>query len=260
MEQKEPTGDTIMSGDITIKKSTFNKLIIGITAALIVAAFLGGYVVGNFGQTKTVLQNIPAPIPTQAPTQPNAQARIAISLGDSPVKGDPNAPVTMVEFSDFQCPFCGEFYTQTLPQVTQNYIDSGKVKLVYKNLPLENLHPNARAAALAAECANEQGKFWEYHDMLFESQNSWASLGSVNATNTFKQYASQLGLDTNSFNSCVDTAKYTDKVNKDSQDGTNYGATGTPTFFIGNDKKGYIKLVGAQPFSAFKLELDSELS
>jgi protein-disulfide isomerase len=249
-----------MSGDITIKKSTYNKLIFGITASLVVAAFLGGYVIGNLEQTKTVTQNIPTPIPTLAPAQPNSTARIAISLGDSPVRGDPNAPVTMIEFSDFQCPFCGEFYTQTLPQVMQNYIDPGKVKLVYKNFPLQSLHPNAMAAALAAECANEQGKFWEYHDMLFESQNSWANLSSVNATNTFKQYASQLGLDANSFNSCVDTAKYTDKVNKDVQDGTNYGASGTPTFFIGNDKNGYTKLVGAQPFAAFKLELDSELS
>lgn len=251
-----------MSGDITIKKSTFNKLIIGIAAALIVAAFLVGYVVGNMGQTKTVIQNMATPTqtPTQMPAQPNTVARIAVSLGDSPVKGDSNAPVTMVEFSDFQCPFCGQFYSQTLPQVVQNYVDSGKVKLVYKNFPLENLHPNARAAALAAECANEHGKFWEYHNKLFESQNNWAGLGGTDAVKTFKQYAVDLGLDANSFNSCVDSAKYADKVNKDFQDGTNYGATGTPTFFIGNDKKGYIKLVGAQPFSVFQQELNSELS
>lgn len=250
-----------MSGDITIKKSTFNRLIIGIAAALIIAAFLGGYVLGNVGQTKTVLQNITPPsIPTQIPTQPNAAPRIAISLGDSPAKGDSNAPVTMVEFSDFQCPFCGQFYSQTLPSVMQNYIDSGKVKLVYKNMPLVNLHPNAMAAAMAADCANEQGKFWEYHNKLFDGQASWSSLAGTDATKIFKQYAAGLGLDTNNFNSCVDSSKYSGKVNKDLQDGSSYGVTGTPTFFIGNDKKGYAKLVGAQPFSTFQQELDSELS
>jgi len=126
-----------MSGDITIKKSTYNKLIFGITAALVVAAFLGGILVGNLGETKTV-QNTQI-MPAQIPTAPTPQTRIAVSTGDSPVKGASNAPVTVIEFSDFQCPFCGQFYTQTLPQVMQNYIDSGKIKLVFKNMPLENL-------------------------------------------------------------------------------------------------------------------------
>jgi len=209
------------------------------------------------GQQKT--QTYPSVIPatTQATTQ--AQARIAVPVGDSPVLGMSDAPVTMIEFSDFQCPFCSQYFSQTLPSIEKNYVDSGKVKLVFKNMPLENIHPNARAAALAAECANEQGKFWDYHNKLFANQKSWANLGSINATSTFKQYASQIGLDTTNFNSCVDSGKYADKVNKDSQDGASYGATGTPTFFIGNDKKGYTKLVGAQPYSTFQQAIDSEL-
>lgn len=244
-----------MSEDITIKKSTFNKLIIGITSALVIAAFLGGYVIGNFGETKTTLQNTYQPIPTQAPTQP----RIPISVGDSPVMGNPNAPITMIEFSDFQCPFCGRFFSLTLPDIEKNYIDSGKVRLVYKNFPLENLHSNALAASIAAECANEQGKFWEYHNTLFENQTSWAQLSATDTIKAFKQYASEFGLDANSFNSCLDSGKYVDKVNKDQQDGSQYGVNGTPTFFIGNDKKGYMELDGDQPFSSFKKELDSEL-
>lgn len=233
-------------------------MIFGITAALVVAAFFGGFIVGNMNETKTV-QSAPQTIPTQVPTPTTPEARIAVSTGNSPVEGNSNAPVTMIEFSDFQCPFCEKFYSQTLSQITQNYIDSGKVKLVFKNMPLENLHPNAKSAAMAAECANEQGKFWDYHNKLFANQNSWANLASVNATSTFKQYASQIGLDTTNFNSCVDSGKYADKVNKDSQDGASYGATGTPTFFIGNDKKGYTKLVGAQPYTTFQQALDSEL-
>lgn len=248
-----------MSGDITIKKSTYNKIIVGIVTALTVAAFLGGYVVGHFGETKTATQNLPQPIPTQAPVQ-NPQTRIAVSIGDSPVMGNSNAPVTIIEFSDFQCPFCSQFFSQTLPEVEKRYIDSGKVRLVFKNLPLENLHPNARAAAAAAECANEQGKFWDYHNKLFENQNNWAQLGGIDAAKAFKQYASDLGFDANIFNSCIDSGKYADKVNKDYKDGTNYGVTGTPTFFIGNDQKGYMRLEGAQPFPAFQQELDSELS
>jgi protein-disulfide isomerase len=254
-----------MSEDFTIKKSTFNKLIIGICSALIVAAFLGGYILGNFGETKNQTNSLPQmqviPQPTQTqPVQPSANSRIFIPLGDSPTMGSPSAPVTMIEFSDFQCPFCGQYYTQTLPEVEKNYIDSGKVRFVFKNMPLDNLHPNARAAANGAECANEQNKFWKYHNKLFESQNSWAGLPGRNATDTFKQYAADLGLDSNAFNTCVDSGKYADKVNKDYQDGSNYGVSGTPTFFIGNDKRGYVKVVGAQPFSVFQQQLDSELS
>ena len=197
------------------------------------------------------------PVSTTTPTQP--QTRIAIPVGDSPVLGMSSAPVTMIEFSDFQCPFCEKYFSQTLPGIEKNYVDSGKVKLVFKNMPLENLHPNAKQAALAAECANEQNKFWDYHNKLFANQDGWANLSSVNATNIFKQYAAQIGLDTNSFNSCVDSSKYDTSVNKDAQDGKTYGATGTPTFFIGSDSKGYTKLVGAQPYAVFQQALDSEL-
>lgn len=248
-----------MSDDITINKITYNRLIFGITAALIVAAFLGGILVGSLGETKTPTypQVIPTQNPQQSPTQ--TQARVAVPTGDSPILGRLDAPVTIIEFSDFQCPFCGQYFSQTLPDIEKNYIDSGKVKLVFKNMPLEDLHPNAKEAALAAECANEQGKFWDYHNKLFSDQNNWSDLSSSNATSTFKQYSSQIGLDTR-FNSCLDSGKYVDKVNKDIQDGNIFGVTGTPTFFIGNDKKGYHILVGAQPYTTFQQQLDTELS
>jgi protein-disulfide isomerase len=248
-----------MSGDITIKKSTFNKLIIGIVSSLVIVSFLSGYIIGNFGETKTMTQNTYQPIPTQTPIQSPGQTRIAISTGDSPVMGNPNAPVTMIEFSDFQCPFCDQFFSQTLPDVEKNYIEPGKVRLVFKNFPLVNLHPNAMTAALAGECSNEQGKFWKYHDILFRNQASWSQLNPTDASKTFKQYASNIGLDTSSFNLCFDSGKYADRINKDLQDGSAYGVNGTPTFFIGNDKKGYTELDGAQPFSVFQQELDSEL-
>ena len=249
------------SNHISVKRSTYNKLIVGIVLSLIAVSFFGGYVIGGH-ETKNVaqtIQTIPTTNPQPTQGQPTQPSKVFVTLGDSPAEGNQNAPVTIVEFSDFQCPFCGAFYSQTLPQIQKDYIDSGKVKLVYRDFPLENIHQNAKAASLAAQCANEQGKFWEYHNMLFSSQHDWATLDSINATNAFKQFAVDLKLDSNNFNSCVDSSKYQDKVNKNFQDGTTYGVSGTPTFFIGDDKNGYIQLVGAQPFLAFKQEIDQQL-
>lgn len=248
---------------ITIKKSTYKTLIIGITLSLIVVAFFSGYTLGSQTVQPLVIQENPqakpsTPQPTQAP--PTEEKRVFISLSDDPVKGNPNAPVTMVEFSDFQCPFCERFFTQTLPQIQQNYVDSGKVKLVYRDFPLESIHPNAKAASIAAECADDQKMFWQYHDKLFGGQAQWASLSASDATNTFKQYATELGLNSENFNSCLDSPKISDEIDQDLQNGSNYGVTGTPAFFIGNDKDGYVMVIGAKPFSAFQQAIDKELS
>lgn len=247
---------------ITVKKSTYNKLIIGITSALIVVAFFTGYTLGSQTVEPLVIQQSPQPNTTQQPTQAPSteETRIFVSLSDDPVKGNPNAPVTIVEFSDFQCPFCARFFAQTLPQIQQNYIDSGKVKLVFRDFPIESIHANARAASIAAECADDQNMFWQYHDKLFEGQTQWARLSASDAANTFKQYATELGLNSENFDSCLTSAKYSDEINEDFQNGANYGVTGTPAFFIGNDKNGYVILIGAKPYSAFQQVIDNELS
>ena len=176
-----------------------------------------------------------------------AQARGEISVDDDPMKGDVNAPVTIVEFSDFECPFCARFYSQTLKQLEEEYIDTGKVKLVFRDFPL-GFHQNAQKASEAAECANEQGKFWEMHDAIFENQQS-LSIASL------KQWAGNLGIDTNKFNNCLDSGKYAEEVQNDFKEGSSYGVSGTPSFFING-----IPMVGAQPFSAFKQIIDSELA
>ncbi len=257
---------------ITIKKSSYNNMLKGIVAAIAIATFLGGYAVGNLGgdsdslsadEIKEIIsaveQKAPAPQPTQAPTQPRAPQTFQVSLDDDPVKGNPDAPVTVVEFSDFQCPFCSRFYTQTLPALQENYIDTGKIKLVYKDLPLDNLHPNARPAHIAAECADEQGKFWDYHDVLFEKQSEWIRLSSVDLSSQLNQYATSMGLNSASFDSCLSSPSMADEVNADFLQAAQYGATGTPTFFIGNEKDGFIKLVGAQPYAAFQAAIDAQL-
>jgi protein-disulfide isomerase len=248
---------------ITVKKSTFKMLVIGIMASLVVVAFFSGYTLGSQTAAPVVIQENPTPTPavpqpTQIPTR--EEQRIFVSLSDDPVKGDPNAPVTIVEFSDFQCPFCARFFDQTLPQIQQDYIDTGKVKLVFRDFPIESIHANAKTASIAAECADDQKMFWEYHDKLFEGQTQWARLSAEDASNTFKQYASELDLDTDDFNTCLDSAKYSSEISQDFQNGANYGVTGTPAFFIGNDKDGYITVIGAKPYSSFQQVIDKELS
>ena len=196
--------------------------------------------------------------PTQT-AQPNQPQIFTISLDDDPFKGDSNAPVTIVEFSDFQCPFCSRFFQQTLPQLEENYINTGKVKFVYRDLPLDSLHPNARPTHIAAECADEQGKFWEYHDILFLNQAKWKDLASEDLENSLKKYAQVLGLDVPSFETCLSSDEIADEVNRDALEARSYGTTGTPTFFIGTEKDGFIKLVGAQPYSSFQRVIDSRL-
>ena len=141
----------------------------------------------------------------------------------------------------------------------ENYVDTGKVKFVYRDLPLDSLHPNARPASIASECADEQGKFWDYHDILFDKQSEWSRLPAADLQSTLTQYASELGLESTNFETCLESDAIADEVNKDTLDAAKYGATGTPSFFIGNEKDGFVKLTGAQPFSAFQLRIDSQL-
>jgi protein-disulfide isomerase len=188
----------------------------------------------------------PAPsVPSQAqPAQPQAAA---VSADDDPVLGNKNAKVTLIEFSDFQCPFCKRLNDDAIQQIKKDYVESGKVKLVFRDYPL-GFHPEAQKAAEAAECADDQGKFWEYHDLLFANQ---ALLSITN----YKAWAKQLGLNEAQFNTCLDSGKYASEVQKDFADGQAAGVSGTPTVFING-----IRLVGAQPYSAFKQVIDAELA
>lgn len=190
--------------------------------------------------------------------QRDAQAGVAedsgepveVSIDDDAIKGDKNAPVTIVEFSDFECPFCGRFYSETLPSIISEYVDKGKVRFVYRDFPL-SFHRNARAASLSAECAKEQGgdeSYFKFHNKIYENQ---ASLSVEN----LKAWAGELGLNTDKFNTCLDTEKYAEEIDKDFMDGQSYGVTGTPAFFINGRR-----ISGAQPFAVFKQIIDEELA
>lgn len=178
-----------------------------------------------------------------APQQP---AVVDVSADDDPVKGDKKAPVTIIEFSDYQCPYCARFYTDTLPKLEETYIKTGKAKLIMRDFPL-SFHQFAQKASEAAECADDQGKYWEYHNKLFDNQQA-LDIASL------KKYAKDLSLDTAKFDSCLDTGKYTAEVQKDFQDGQKAGVSGTPSFFVNGNR-----IVGAQPFPAFEQIIEAEL-
>ena len=183
----------------------------------------------------------------------NPSEKVDVSADDDPVLGKAKAKVTIIEFSDFQCPFCRAFWEDTLPELKREYIDTGKAKLVYRDFPL-SFHDSAKPAAHAAQCANEQGKFWEMHDKMFEGQAARGS-GTIQFSKTdITSWAKEAGLEMNAFNSCMDSNRYEAEIDKDTQDGSAAGVDGTPTFFINGRR-----LVGAQPFSQFKLLIDQEL-
>jgi len=179
----------------------------------------------------------PSPILSPTVAQPSPTAGI-VGLQD--------APVLIVEFSDFQCSFCARFATETLGQILDAYGD--QVRLVYRDFPLTSIHSHAQKAAEASQCAYEQAKYWEYHDLLFQNQQALD-------VDSLKAYAQQLDLDTGAFNECLDSGKYTSEVQNDLTQGQSYGVTGTPTFFINGRL-----LRGAQPFSAFQAMIEEELA
>jgi protein-disulfide isomerase len=182
-----------------------------------------------------------APAPSAAPAAP--EGKQDVKVGDAPVKGPAGAKVTVVAFSDFQCPFCSRA-VPVMKQIEDEY--KGKVKIAFKQLPLP-FHDKAHLAAEAALAANEQGKFWQMHDKLFANQQALDRP-------SLEKYAEELGLNMTKFKAALDSGKFKDKVDADAKEGAAVGATGTPTFFINGTK-----VVGAQPFEQFKTVIDTEL-
>jgi protein-disulfide isomerase len=204
---------------------------------------------------------------TPAPTPQPQISRVEVSPDDDPSLGPEDAPVTVIEFSDFQCPYCSGVagyndeviarmiskdpsWVAPVPKLRE-LAKQGKIRFVYRDFPL-SFHQFAQKAAEASECAHEQGKYWEMHDKIFQGQGEWSR---GNATDIFKRYASEVGLDKDEFDACLDSGKYASEVQKDLQDGTAAGVTGTPAFFING-----ISIKGAQSFSVFQQVIEAELS
>lgn len=252
--------------NMSIKKSSFNGLVIGIIVLVGVASFFAGSYTSNLNSNQISQEDLDETIAklelkilqNQLPTK-QASPPVKISVDDDPIIGNSDAPITIIEFSDFQCPFCARFHTQTLPLILEEYIKQGKVKLVFRDFPIQSIHPNALPASVAAECANDQGKFREMHDILFEKQNEWNQLETTEALSLFSEYASSMQLDQKTFDSCLTSGKHIPEIQNDLNDGREYGVTGTPGFFVGNEKIGFTELKGAQPFDSFKKIIDAQL-
>ena len=256
----------IKKNEKIIKKSTFNGLIITVIITIGIASFLGGSYISNLDSNqisqeeldeaiaKLELKILQNKLPSNQPI-----VELKISADNDPTIGNSNAPITIIEFSDFQCPFCAKFHIETLPTIMEEYINKGTVKLVFRDFPIQNIHPNAVPASIAAECANEQGKFKQMYDTLFEKQKEWSNLETSYAITIFNQYASEMELNVEKFDSCLRNVKYLEDVQNDLNDGRTYGVTGTPGFFIGNEQIGFVELKGSQPFESFKKIIDSQL-
>ena len=198
----------------------------------------------NANNSQVANNNYKPPTPTpSAPPAPPAKVDITVNDNDR-IKGNKDAPITIVEFSDIQCPFCARFHP-TMEQAVRDYPD--KVRWVYKHFPLDSIHPYARKASEASECAGDQNKFWEYLGKLFDNQSQ------INPS-YLNQLAGEMGLDQSKFDSCLTDGKYTQKVNDDYQEGLKYGVRGTPGNFINGQS-----ISGAVPYAQIKAMIDSLL-
>ena len=215
-------------------------------------------------EIKSLLSKLTAQAPTaqpapQPPPQPNIRGR-EFDIGDNPILGSESAKLILVEFSDYQCPFCGRHARETFPSIKEEYIDKGQIRYAVVDQPLP-MHPDAPKAAEAAHCAKDQGRFWEMHEALMANQEALKDLSS---------YAKALELNIGKFDDCLNAGKYRDAVSKNIALANELGMNGVPGFIIGtigtaneNDPRkatGISTILGAMPFATFKQELDSALS
>ena len=183
------------------------------------------------------------------------QRGVFIGVDDDPMLGSADAKVLMIEFGDYQCPSCRMFWKDIEPRLKKEYIDTGKVKLVFRDFPLTSIHPEAVLAAEAVNCARDQNKYWEFHDKVFREQYNKGDDVIRLKPADLKKWAKDLKLDQASFDQCLDSEKYKDEIVKDKMDGEAAGVQGTPTFFINGHVVG-----GAQQYPEYKKLIDQLLA
>jgi len=203
-------------------------------------------------QIRSLLEKIEKQGLAQKPKRPKPPATATLQLDpESPSLGAEDAPITVVEFTDFQCPYCKRFVETSFPSLKRDYIDTGKVRWVSRDLPL-SFHPNARKAAQAAHCAGEQGRYWEMRDTLFRNNRSLAP-------EQLAQYAAPAGIDSGPFTECLASDRYLERIDRDAKLAASIRVTGTPTFVIGKPqglKLSGKRVVGAQKPTRFSAEFD----
>ena len=235
------------------KRINIKVILVGL---LVIAAFLIGslWTKVQMLEKGTTVASATATVPNQ-PNQPQAPApgqKVNVSVGHLPPKGNPNAKVKIVAFEDFRCPFCDRFFKDAEAQIIKDYVDTGKAVIYYRNYQF--LGPASVVAGNTGECANEQGKFWEMHDYLYQNQPDESDT-SMYTVDKLTSIASNLGLSGDKFKSCLESKKYDKNVADDLSAGQQAGVQGTPTVFING-----ISIVGAQPYSTFKTIIDQQLA
>lgn len=242
----------------------FNNPVVSVLAGVVIflvgAAFGGMYTKIQYLEGKGLFAGSAGPV-TQAagnnqqpgaPARPPTPTKVDVKVtSDDPTRGNASAKLTVVEFGDYQCPFCGRFHKDVLPGLLKDYVDTGKIKFVFKNLAF--LGKESTDAANAALCAKEQNKFWEYHDQIYNNQQG-ENQGTFSLAN-LKKFAADLGLNTAQFNSCLDSQKYNAQVLADNAEAGRLGFNSTPSTSVGSTP-----VIGAQPYAQFKAAIDAELA
>lgn len=218
----------------------------GISAITLIVVFFAFNSVQN--ETELVLENAPI-------MEESGPPKITMSTfleNSSPTLGDSNAPITLVEFGDYQCHFCNVFFHNTEEDIVKNYIETGKVKMIFKDYTI--IGPDSINAAHGAHCADDQGLFWEYHDILYNNwtgeNNGWAS------SQNLLRFAQEIGLDVDEWSECMINSEHSEIITDSNQDAKDLGLTGTPSFFVIGPDNTVTKLFGAQPYEQFQRVFD----
>jgi len=228
---------------ITFKRSHFYSILV--VMAFSVGLLLGYVIWGRGTSAAATTQTAQQPAAGAPAAQEPQYVRYDIPTEGYPSLGPDDAPITIVEFSDFQCPFCRRFHSETYQALLDAY--PNQIRFVYRNLPLTSIHPDAMPSAIASLCANDQNVYWDYHEKLFGGE----TLDRL----TFVQYATDLGINVDEFTACLDSGKHDDFIQQDMDFALNLGVQSTPTFFING-----LAIVGAQPLSSFQQIIDKELA
>ena len=251
MPKKSSDSYSLKIPKLSLNSTSYTPLLL---ILLIIAAFFLGslwtkvqYLQKNVATTPA----IPQPAIAGQPTTPAPGTKVNVDPGHLPVKGNKNAKVTVIEFADFQCPFCEQWFKNVEQSLIKDYVDSGKVQFAFRQYAF--LGQESTWAAQASECANEQGKFWDYHDYLYKHQG--AENSGAFAKDKLIGFAGALGLNTDQFSSCLNSDKYAKNVSDDLAAGQKAGVNGTPTTFVNG-----MTMVGAQPYNSLKTLIDQELS